>query len=55
MPVALHEDSAVYSQAREHRLLCYFLTKCSKLLYGPGSSVGIVTDYGLDGLGIKSR
>ena len=24
-------------------------------LYGPGSSVGIVTDYGLDGPGIESR
>jgi hypothetical protein len=23
--------------------------------YGPGSSVGIATDYGLDGPGIKSR
>ena len=23
--------------------------------YGPGSSVGIVTDYGLDGPGIESR
>jgi hypothetical protein len=25
------------------------------LLCGPGSSVGIATDYGLDGLGIESR
>jgi len=25
------------------------------IAYGPGSSVGIVTDYGLDGPGIESR
>jgi hypothetical protein len=24
-------------------------------MYGPGSSVGIATDYGLDGPGIESR
>ena len=27
----------------------------SQLLCGPGSSVGIATGYGLDGLGIESR
>lgn len=32
MPVALHEDRAVYSQACQHRLLCFFNCKYSKLL-----------------------
>jgi hypothetical protein len=31
-------------------LYIYLLMRC-----GPGSSVGIVTDYGLDGPGIESR
>jgi hypothetical protein len=30
-------------------------TFCTCLLCGPGSSVGIATDYGLDGPGIESR
>jgi hypothetical protein len=38
--------------------VCACLFKLSKLyiyIYGPGSSVGIATGYGLDGPGIKSR
>ena len=32
-----------------------FIYKIAKLYNGPGSSVGIATDYGLDGPGIESR
>jgi hypothetical protein len=32
-----------------------FLTTALHYLNGPGSSVGIATGYGLEGLGIKSR
>jgi hypothetical protein len=31
------------------------ITTLTKLECGPGSSVGIATGYGLDGLGIESR
>jgi hypothetical protein len=31
------------------------IDKCEYLKDGPGSSVGIATDYGLDGAGIESR
>jgi hypothetical protein len=31
------------------------VTYVKQLLCGPGSSVGIATDYGLDGPGIESR
>ena len=42
---------------------CFLLLQCRKIFfpvniyakYGPGSSVGIATDYGLDGPGIESR
>jgi hypothetical protein len=33
----------------------YFIIICTNNNSGPGSSVGIVTDYGLDGPGIESR
>jgi hypothetical protein len=40
-------------------MLCRFvsngITLCLHLYCGPGSSVGIVTGYGLDGPGIESR
>jgi hypothetical protein len=35
--------------------VCCFLTPYSLVGSGPGSSVGIATDYGLDGPGIESR
>ena len=34
---------------------CVFIHDCVYALCGPGSSVGIATDYGLDGPGIESR
>jgi len=38
-----------YSTA--HLMSCCFIDVWACLLYGPGSSVGITTDYGLDGQG----
>jgi hypothetical protein len=35
-------------------LFC-FITLCTAVTCGPGSSVGIETGYGLDGPGIESR
>ena len=34
--------------------VCMYIYICM-CIYGPGSSVGIATDYGMDGPGIKSQ
>jgi len=34
---------------------CFVFMKGTSIFCGPGSSVGIATDYGLDGPGIESR
>ena len=51
---ALHEDQRVrefwFWEERSTKLFILILR-----VFGPGSSVGIVTDYGLDGSGIESR
>ena len=36
-------------------LIARIFKPSTRTLYGPGSSVGIATDYGLDGPGIESR
>ena len=40
---------------RRHHLHTSLFVCLSSVFRGPGSSVGIVTDYGLDGPGIESR
>ena len=39
---------------KKHRFLLFYV-RVPNYLCGPGSSVGIATDYGLDGPGIESR
>jgi hypothetical protein len=43
-----------YKSQRLGRASQYFI-KCIEQFCGPGSSVGIATDYGLDGPGIDSK
>jgi hypothetical protein len=52
-PVMMLSDDGQVTRYKNHDSLPFDDSTC--LCDGPGSSVGIVTGYGLDGPGIESR